>query len=386
MRRSLLVSALAALSFPASAQETALPQTVLPFLGVPAVAEMGGATVGRATLDPRAALQNPAVLGLAARDVVQSIGGTPTEGWFGENRYGAGVAAWGMTAGPVAVGVGVGAGTMRSTARTLSDGTLYAPADRFRSLSLGAATRGNVRAAIGTTGRYVTSTDVPRWDGDSFSTGQLRGFTFDAGVQAQADIAALAGHPSVGGVAPTLDLTVGYAQTHIGGSVRYSGFSEQALPRLGALGWSARTGLDRPIGGASLRLVEAEIAFSAERLLVKQEAGTTAYALISGGLPLAAPLTGTGDERTTGRRGARVALAETVALSWGRFDGWGYADARTRSWEVGTLGAARWLASRTAGTLAHVLQRVDLRVGQTTVWAGTINEETRTTVTLAVRR
>ncbi len=386
MHRSLLLTALGALSLCASAQDTALPQTVLPFLGVPAVAEMGGATVGRATLDPRAALQNPAALGLAARDVVQAAGGTPTEGWFGENRYGAGVAAWSATVGPIAAGVALGVGTMQGTSRTLADGTTYAPADRFRSLSIGAGTRGAVRVAAGVTGRYVTSTDVPVWDGDSFSAGQLRGFTFDGGVQAQADVAALAGRPTVAGLTPALDVTAGYAQTHIGGAVRYSGFSQQALPRLGALGWSARTGVDAPVGRATVRLVEAEVAFSAERLLVQQDAGTTAYALVSGGLPLAAPLTGTGDERTTGRRGARVALAETVALSWGRFDGWGYTDAKTHSWEVGTMGAARWLATRTDGTFADVLRRVDVRVGQTTVWAGTVNEETRTTVTLALRR
>lgn len=384
LRSAFLALALAPLA--ATAQEATVPITALPFLGVPAVAEMGGATVGRVSLDPRAALQNPAALGLAARDAVQTVGGTPTEDWFGESRYGVGATAWNVRRGRLAGSVAIAQGAMHGTARTLADGTLYAPTDRFRSLSLGVGTTGVVRVAMGATGRYVTSTDVPVWDGTAFHVGRLRGVTFDGGVLAQADVAALAGRPTVAGLAPALDVATGYAQTNVGGGVRYSGFGPQALPRLGALGWSARAGLDAPVGTAVVRLVEAEVAFSAERLLVEQAAETTGYAPVTGRMPLAAPLTGTGDERTTGRRGARVALAETVALSWGRFDGWGYDDARTRSWEVGTAGTARWLATQTDGVVADVLRRVDLRIGQTTVWAGTPEAEVRTTVTLAIRR
>lgn len=385
MLRSVL-AAFAFLSVAAAAQETVVPITALPFLSVPAVAELGGATVGRAVLDPRAALQNPAVLGLAARDAVQTAGGTPSENWFGENRYGVGATAWNVRHGRLAGGVALAQGTMRGTPRTLADGSTYAPGDRFRSLSLGVGTTGAVRLAVGATGRYVTSTDVPVWDGDSFEVGQLRGVTADVGVLVQADVAALAGRPTVAGLAPSLDVTAGYAQTNIGGAVRYSGFSRQALPRLGALGWSARAGLDTPVGAATVRLVEAEVAFSAERLLVEQTPESTGYALVVGRMPLAAPLTGAGDDRMAGRRGVRVALAETVGLSWGRFDGWGYTQAQTRSWDVGTAGASRWLATRADGPLADVLRRLDLRVGQTTVWAGTPNAETRTTVTLAWKR
>lgn len=384
--RYLLLATLVLASLAPRAQEASVPITALPFLGVPAVVELGGATVGRLTLDPRAALQNPAAVGLAARDAMHAVGGAPTEDWFGDSRYGVGVSAWSVRQGALAGGLAVGAGTMRGTQRTLADGSTYASSDQFRSLTVGMATTGAFRVAAGATGRYVTSTDVPVWDGSAFHAERLRGVTFDGGVLATADVAALAGHPQIVGTMPALEVTAGYAQTHMGGAIQYSGFDRQSLPRLGALGWSAQTGIDIFMDGKLLRLVNLEVAFGAERLLATEENGTTRYAHVTGGLPLGAALRGTGDARTTGRRGIGLSFAETVSLSWGRFDGWGYDDAQTRHWEIGTAGAMRWLSTRTPGALSNVLQRTDFRLGQTTVWAATPRAETRTVATLILRR
>lgn len=375
------------------AQETEIPITALPFLGLPAVAELGGATVGRATDDPRATLQNPAVGALAAREAAQGVGGAPVDTWFGESRYGVAASAWHLRRGGVAASIAAGVGTMRGADRTLADGSLYAPADRFRSLSVAVGTTGDVRVAAGVTGRYVTSTDVPVWNGTSYLIGSKRGATFDGGLAVSADVAALAGadrwfagRPAVAGLHPALDVTAGYAQTNVGGGIRYAGFGTQALPRLGALGWSAVAGLDLPTRAGDVRLVEAEIARSAERLLVEEQGATTRYAAVVGGMPLSAPLAGTGDDRMVGRAGFRVRLAETVTLSWGRFEGWGYASSRVTGWEVSTAGVARLAAARTSSPVAAALARTDLRVGRTTVWAGTENEQTRTTLTLVVGR
>jgi len=368
------------------AQETEVPVTALPFLGLPAVAEAGGATVGRTTDDPRAALQNPAVAALAARDAAVATGGAPVDAWFGESRYGVAASAWHLRRGALAASVVASAGTMRGADRTLGDGTVYAPADRFRGLSLAVGTTGDVRVAAGVTGRYVTSTDVPVWTGDAYETGAKRGATFDGGVAASANVAALAGRPMVAGLRPALDVTAGYAQTNVSGGIRYAGFGTQALPRLGALGWSATAGVDLPTRAGTLRLVEAEVARSAERLLVEEQGVTTRYAALIGGMPVGAPLAGAGDARTVGRAGLRLAVAETIAFSWGRFEGWGYAPSRITGWEVRTAGAARAVAGLTSSPVLDALARTDLRVGRTTVWAGTENAETRTTLTLVIGR
>ncbi len=371
---------------PARAQDTQVPVTALPFLGLPAVAEAGGATVGRLTDDPRAGLQNPALAALAARNAAVATGGAPTDAWFGESRYGVAASAWHLRRGAVAASVVASAGTMRGADRTLADGSLYTPADRFRGLSLAVGTTGAVRIAGGVTGRYVTSTDVPVWTGVTYTSDAKRGATLDGGVAASADVAALAGRPTLAGLRPALELTAGYAQTNISGGIRYAGFGTQALPRLGALGWSAVAGLDVATRSGTIRLVEAEIARSAERLLVEEQGEQTRYAALVGGMPIGAPLTGAGDARSVGRAGQRLALAEIVALSWGRFEGWGYAPSRTVGWEVRTGGAARLAAGLTSSPVLDALARTDLRVGRTTVWAGTDHAETRTTLTLVIGR
>ena len=387
LRLSVALLVALCLAIPSSAQsDVSLPVTALPMLEVPAVVEMGGASVGRSGSDPRLGLQNPAAFGMMARDVAQSIGGAPSATWYGENRYGAGAAMWGLRSERLAAGLAVSQGALQGADRTLGDGTPYTPADRFRSLSLGVATTGALRGGVGVTGRYVTATDVPVWTGTTYRTGQLRGASLDLGAQAQADVAALAGSPTIGMLRPTLDVTVGYAQTNISGAIRYSGFDRQPLPRTAAAGWSVRAGLDLPVASGAVRLVEIEAAVSGERSLVRQSAGTTSYAVLSNGMDVWSAATGAGDEATTGRRGLQITLGETVVVSTGRFDGWGYSGVQTRGWELRTAGLSRALARAVPSVLAPILQRTDVRVGRSTVWAGTDNAASRTTLSLVVTR
>lgn len=380
-----LLFALAALAVPARAQVSSVVVTALPVLEIPTVPEMGGATVGRTAGDARAFLQNPAALALAPAG--QAAAGTPDALWFGESRFGAAAATWARRSGRLAVGVGIGQGSLSADTRTLADGTPLDPTDRYRALGASVATTGAVRVALGAAVRYLTSTDAPVYDGMHFTVGRLRGVTADLGALVTADVAALAGRPRVGRFAPALDVSAGYAQTHLGGQVTYSGFAAQALPRTGALGWSARAGLDLAVGGRALRLVEAEGAFQAERRLARRDGATTTFAPLTGGTSLADALAGSGDDATTGRRGFRLGLAETLTLAWGGFDGGGYRDVATRTVEVRAAGAFALVAARLApGPLADALRRTDLRAGRTTVFAGTPGAATRTTLSLVVGR
>jgi hypothetical protein len=379
----LLLAAVAAT--PVRAQETSVVFTALPVLEIPAVPEMGGATVGRAGDDARSFLQNPAALSLAPAG--QAAAGAPGATWYGESRFGTAAARWTGRLGQVAAGVGLAQGTLSADARTLADGTPFEPAERYRALGGSIGTTGPVRVSLGATARYVTSTDAPVYDGARFTVGQVRGVTADLGALVSADVAALAGQPHLGRLSPALDLSAGYAQTHIGGAVTYSGFARQALPRTGALGWSARAGLDALLAGRSFRLVEAGGAFQAERRLAREDGAMTTYAAVTGGTGIVDALRGTGGDVTTGRRGVRLAFAETLALSWGRFDGGGFRDVATRGVEVRTGGLFAVAAHRLGrGPLADALARTDVRVGRTTVFAGSPDAATRTTVSLVVGR
>ena len=385
MRTTLLaLAATLALASPAMAQEPAF--TALPVLEIPSVPSLGGATVGRTSDDPRAALQNPALLGLSASSARQATAATPSAQWFGEQSVGVGAVSIGVELGRFDVGAALAQGTQSTDARTLADGTTYDPTDRYRALSVGAATRGPVRFALGTTARYVTTTDAPRWTGERFEIDNLRGVTMDLGVAASADVADLTNLPAISGFQPALDVTAGYALSHMSGSVRYHGYDKQSLPRTATLGWSAAGGLDKTLGSTPLRVVELEVAAQADHSLVHESAEGTSYDWVVGSLSPADALLGTGDVRTTGRRGLRLELAETLSLSRGRFDGWGYDDAQTRSVEVSTAGLFKVLsAGATQGPLAD-LRQLDLRLGRTTVWAGTPEAATRTTLSLVLGR
>ena len=365
------------------AQEQFVVFTALPILDVPAVPEMGGATVGRLADDARSFLQNPAALALAPAG--QAAVGTPSAVWFGESRVETAAASWTSRVGRLAVGVGAAQGAMSGDARTLGDGTPFDPTDRFRALGASVATTGAVRVALGATARMVTSTDAPVYDGARYTVGRLRGMTADVGALATVDLARLAGRPRVGRLAPALDVTAGYAQTHIGGTVRYSGFSGQPLPRTGALGWSARVGIDTPVAGRAFRLAEVEGAVGAERRLARPSDAGLTYAPLTAGVRIADALAGTGTDLTTGRRGVRVGLAETLSVAWGLFDGGGFRPVATRTVEVRAAGLLALAAAHT-GSLGRSLSRLDLRVGRTTVFAGSPDAASRTTFSLVVRR
>lgn len=372
--RLALAALLAALALPAQAQ------TALPFLEI-VPTELGAAGVARP--DAQTFVQNPALLGLVAADTRLAMAGTPVSGWLGELSHGAGTAVAGMDLGPVTLGVGLAQGTLRGETRTLGDGTVFTPADRYRALGLGAATAGPVRLAAGLTGRAIATSDAPAWTGERYQTETLRGASLDLGLAAEADVTALLGAPRLGPLTPDVQLRAGYAQTHISGLVRYSGFDASPLPRTAALGWSARAGLDLPLGARAVRLLDVEASFQAERSLVRE----TDYAAALGGLSAARALGGSGDEQTVGRRGARVVLGETLALGAGQYDGWGYDGVQTRSAELragGALSVLAALADRPA--LDALARRTDLRLGRVSTFVGTPDETTRTQLTLVLKR
>lgn len=388
MSRPVALALLVLLALPVRAQQT-LVFSALPVLELPAAPDLGGAAVGRATADPRAVLHNPARLGLGAPGA--AVAGAPAVTWFGESRFGVSAATWSVEHGAIRAGVGLAQGVMSSDTRALADGTPFQPVDRYRALSGGAGLAFGpadaFRAAVGATARYVTSTDAPVWNGTGFSVGQIRGMTADAGAMASVDVAALAGRPHVGVLRPALDVTAGYAQSHLGGAVQYSGFERQTLPRTAAVGWSARAGLDLPTAVRPVRLVEAEVAVQTERRLITAGPdGNVTTARVTGGMRAGQILTARHDDLTTARSGVRLALAETLALSWGGFEGGGYREVRTRGVEVSAAGAFALAASRLApGPLADALGRTDLRLARETVFAGTPEASSRTTLTLVVR-
>ena len=179
------------------------------------------------------------------------------------------------------------------------------------------------------------------------------------------------------------ELRAGYAQTHIGGTVRYSGFDASPLPRTAALGWSANAGLSLPVGAHALRLVDVDVSVQAERTLVRDGA----YDAALGGLSPLDALHGAGDGATVGRRGVRVGLCETLAAGAGRYNGWGYDHVQTRSVEVRAAGALKALAAVTDyAALSDVARRADLRLGRSAAFVGTPDEAMRTQLTLVLSR
>lgn len=378
MRRLSLLLALATLGV----SPTASSQTALPFLEI-APSELGGAGVARP--DVQTFVQNPALLGLIAGETRAAASGTPVASWLGELSYGTGAALAGGEIGPITLGVGAASGQMQGELRTLGDGTPYQPTDRYRALAVGVSTRGPVRVAVGATGRHISTTDAPVFDGARYTTRKLRGGTLDLGVAVSADLDDLARLPRLGPLEPSVEVRAGYAQTHISGLVQYSGFGAMPLPRTASLGWSATAGLDLPTTRGAFRLAEFEVATQAEHSLVQMD--DESYAAVTGGLSPLRAAAGTGDGATTGRRGLRVVIAETIALSAGRHDGWGYDNVRSHSVELRAGGALHLLAGALDLPAADDLaQRTDLRIGRVTTYAGTADESTRTQFTLVLRR
>ncbi|HLA64161.1 MAG TPA: hypothetical protein VK610_07015, partial [Rhodothermales bacterium] len=368
----------------------------------PAALGFGDATVALPTADAQVALANPALLGLVGRDLTAATSAGPgTADWRGygditlrgvAQMVGASVRPFGM---PLSVGasytraaMGYGTQTIAGTEAT------YRPTDRYDALSLGAATTGAVRVAFGATGRYVSSTDraVARDDGAA-DVNAVRGVTMDLGVAVSADAMQLAGRPQftlpvVGRLRPALEATVGYTQAHLGGRVRYTGGDWLPLPRTARAGWSVTAGIDRPLGDAgTLRLVSLDLARQAESRLVHETPEGYGYSILTGDMGAADALLGRGDALVTGRRGLRVALLETVALSYGVFGGGGFDNQRAHAVELRLAGPLKAAAALTGNdALARTARRLDLRWTRATTFVGTPNETTVSGFSLVVRR
>ena len=236
-----------------------------------------------------------------------------------------------------------------------------------------------MRAAAGVTARHILTSDTPRLLASGVTEPDLWGVSFDAGAALHADVAALAGRPTLGPLAPSLDVAVGYAQTHIGGTVQYGGGTRQPLPRTAALGWSAALGLDAETRLGALRLVEAQATVQGENILARESggddaAGGFAYAHVAGDLRPGHALTGSGDDAVTGRRGLRLVLFDALAISWGEMGGGGYTRAHSRGAEIRLGGALRALALASGYDGLASAGRFDLRLTHAVAFVGTPEE------------
>jgi hypothetical protein len=403
-RLAVLVSISAA--GPALAQSAAPVPTALPFLEIspaPGVLGLGGADVAHLGAGAHAALGNPALAGLAARDLVAATAGGPgANDWrsLGDIRFSGGAQSFGLDGSRLGVPLTFGA-ALAWTSMDYGDRSLqgtqdtYAPIDRFAALSVGGATRGAVRVAMGATVRHLSTTDRVTVSNGRASVSSRRGVTADLGLAASADLAAVAGSPEFalpgdGRLRPALEITAGYAQTHVGGTMRYSGGEAAALPRTARLGWSAVAGIDLefPAMAGALRVLEGEIVAQAETRLVRENAdGDYSYAPALGDVGALDALAGRGDATVTGRRGIRVGLLETVAISRGWFGGAGFENTASRAVEVRLAGPLK-LAAAIGGSrrLADTAGRLDLRWIRAVTFIDSPFETTMNGFSLIVRR
>ncbi len=398
---------------PALAQQALPVPTALPFLDLtpsPGLVGFGGGGVAQHGAAAYGALQNPALLGMVARDLVsETVAGPGASSWrgMGDIQLAGGAQFVGIDARaiglPIAAGAAISWSTLAYGDRVLQGGAgSYEPTDGYRALSLGAASTGNVRFAAGATVRRVSTTDRVVLHGDEADVSYRRAATADFGLAMTADVASLAESPrlavpGVGVLRPALDVTAGYAQAHIGGRVQYSGGDWQALPRTARLGWGGVAGLDVLLGSAAaqssrrqtvLRAVELEFASQAETRLVREPSdGVFTYAPALGDVHALDALLGRGDATVTGRRGVRVAALETVSFSWGVYGGGGFDNVRSSAFEVRLAGPLKALALLTGSPrIAGAAQRLDLRWTRAVTYAGSSFETTMHGFAVIVRR
>ncbi len=405
MRATLVFLSLSlVLPLPVAAQN--LPITALPFLEIPsspAISAMGGAGVALHSDDPHAFLYNPAQLGMAARDT-RAAGTLYPDGstdWLAIGDLTVGSAA--LSAGvdlrplglPLVAGVGLGQTALQFNERIFVDEAgvpvaSYHPRDRYRALSLGVATAGAARVGIGTTVRHVSSTDRASFENDRLFISQLRGVTFDVGLLAEADVTRMLGNPAVGRLLPSLSIAVGYAQSSIGGTLSYSGQSgRSALPRIARIGWSISGGFVLPLKTASIRFVRADVSVQAEHLLVRAdgEAGYSYEPFIGDLDVIQNGLLGQGSASVTGRRGYRIALLESIAISRGGFDGWGFENGKTSGMEFRLAGPLKILGELTGnGRWTEMADRYDVRFTRAVYFSGEMNESTFSGISFVVKR
>lgn len=392
------------LPIPVAAQN--LPITALPFLEIPSspgISAMGGAGVALPSADPHAFLYNPAQLGIAARDTRAAgtlyPGGSTDWLSIGDLTVGSTALSAGMDLRPLGVplvaGIGLGQTALQFSERVLVDDVgeavgAYQPRDRYRALSLGVATAGAARVGIGTTVRYVSSTDRASIENERLAVSEVRGLTFDIGMLGEADIARLLGHPAIGRIQPSLTVAVGYAQSNMGGTVGYSGqYGRSALPRIARLGWSASGGFAIPLKTMTMQFVQADVSIQAEHLLVRENGPADySYEAFLGDLDVIENgLLGRGSDSVTGRHGYRIAFLESFAFSRGGFDGWGFDDVKTSGMEFRLAGPLKILGELTGNArLTEMAGRYDVRFTRSVYFDGDMNESTFNGVSFVVKR
>ncbi|MDX1439308.1 MAG: hypothetical protein R3284_05345 [Rubricoccaceae bacterium] len=383
-----------------------VPITALPFLEIPpspGINALGGAGVALSTSDPHAFLYNPAQLGIAARET--RAAGTLYPGgsidWLAVGDLSVGSTA--LTAGvdfrdsglPLAAGVGLAQTALHFGDRIFvnDEGEAvdsYEPLDRYYALSLGAATTGPLRLGIGSTVRHISTTDRVTFDGETASATTLSGFSFDVGALAQADITSLFGNPLLGTASPRVVASVGYSQSNIGGTISYSNQGTSSpMPRTARLGWSLSAGFDMPLDDQTLRFLQGDFSVQAEHLLVREERrGSYTYEPFLGNLDIVRNgFLGRGDDTITARKGLRISLIETLSISRGQFDGWGFDDVETTGVEFHLAGPLKILASILEDNrIAAFAQTYDVRFTHTSYFSREANESSFNGLTFVVKR
>jgi hypothetical protein len=227
-------------------------------------------------------------------------------------------------------------------------------------------------------------------DGEHLAVSTLHGFTLDLGILAEADITRLMGNPQIGRVQPELSVAIGYAQSSIGGTIGYTGQpSRSALPRTARLGWSASAGLALPVGSTSLKALQADISVQAEHLLVRHgDENAYSYEHILGNLDVIENgLLGRGSADVTARHGVRVAFFETLAVSQGGFDGWGFQHAETGGLEFRLAGPLKILGGLLDNArLSEIADRYDVRFSRSVYFKNESNESTFSGISFVVHR
>lgn len=380
------------LALPLRAQQPVLPaMPVLETPPSPSTDAVGGAGAITPTDEAAAFLLNPAHLGRTAHHVRASMTGR-----LGSATRIPGLAVDGgavtlslgdVHAGPlgtVTVGAGLGGAQMRlASPLPLNDGSYYDAADRYTAFGVGISTHGPIRISGGTTVRTLSSTD-----GLAAETHRsLRGASFDVGTAVDADLTALFGAPSLGPLRPTVTASAAYAQTHIGGEVRYAGAPLQALPRTATIGWGGTVGLALPLdNGASLPLLHITGTLQADHLLARRiSADDYDYAALVGALRPQHVLPGRSSDAVTTRRGARVTFGETVSLAIGTFNGGGFPSTDTRGVEIRLAGLLALTSTLTESRpLNWAARHLDFRLSRATYFADSEEEVALTGISLLV--
>ena len=309
-----------ALAAPAAAQQ---PVSAFDLTAIPHSAfEIGTAGAGSfaPTEVPAAITMNPALLATAARRPAVRATGAVTPEWLGQSVVlGTSAASIGVSipAGPGSLALAVGAvrttfdfGQIALTSPTGEVGT-YRGLEESIGGGVAVGWSGPVAVDLGAA-LYGRTDRLPPAEVGAAEAPRAEAVSLDAGGLVTVDAVALAGlrGPDTD-LTPAFELSIGAARRHDERSFeiveRPADVPEPefgGLLRETAAGYSARVGLERRVGRARFRLVEAEAMVEGESL---------------DGFPAArAVLAGAAGDRSAGRRGVRLTLLDTVTLRAGR--------------------------------------------------------------------